>query len=74
MLRAQARANYFTYNSFSIVSAYLYTTLQQISLMKHRHMRNNRNDRVSIDADRSAEEKFEKYRIQAVKVRKGKAR
>lgn len=30
MLHVQARANYLTYNSFSIVCTYLYTTPQQV--------------------------------------------
>ena len=42
--------------------------------MNHRHMRNNRNDWLSIDVDRSVEEKFEKYHIQGVRKFKGKER
>lgn len=42
--------------------------------MNHRHMRNNRNDWLSIDIDRSVEEKFEKYHIQGVRKFKGKER
>lgn len=37
-------------------------------------MRNNRNDWLSIDVDRSVEEKFEKYYIQKVRKFKGKER